>query len=297
MNDIIFNEEEFHERLVKALLAGKPASCRLEFEICEHNNSIEKRIVRFRMEGRLLSPAIDLTDLYEVYLLGSSPEEIAEAVIRTAMTGMPGEDPDPSFFRDYEKAGARMGMKLINLERNRKSLEEVPYIPFEDLALTFYVLVPGLPAGAGMVRVRNLERERWGVTPEDLYRRALENGPRILPPVCRKLSDYLDVDLPDSDCSMEMLTNIRHWYGASAIFYPGLMKELSDRMGDDIFIMPSSIHEVMLVPAEGEDPDNLASIVRAANRLDIPEEDFLSDSLYRYSRAKDRICRVLPPNL
>lgn len=295
MTDIVLSEEEFNRRMEDAILERRPEGCRVEFADRRCNNGIAQPVARFRMEGRAMSPAVALSGLFEKYLRGSSVEELAEAVVRTAMEGLPDQDPDPGFLADFKKVRKRLGMRLVNAGRNRDILETIPWIPLEDLAVTFYVLMPGPASGGGMVQVRDREAENWQVSAGDLYREALKNCPVILPPVCRKLSDFLGYQLEEEEDAMRMLTNERQWYGAAAMLYPGFLASEAGRLGDDLYILPSSVHEVMLLPASDEDPAALAGIVSLANRSDVAEEEFLSDSVYLYRRKEDRIVRAFPP--
>lgn len=84
---------------------------------------------------------------------------------------------------------------------------------------------------------------------------------------------------------MLILSNVQHFYGAGALLYPGLLERLAQEHGCGFFILPSSVHEVILLTDYGEDdPECLGSMVREVNRENVPREEFLSDHVYYYDR-------------
>ena len=85
-----------------------------------------------------------------------------------------------------------------------------------------------------------------------------------------------------------LLTNQRGYNGATAIFYEGVLKEFAERVGKDLIILPSSIHEVLLIPDDGTSSyEMLSALVWEMNRSEVPRRDQLSDHIYRYLREKD----------
>ena len=95
---------------------------------------------------------------------------------------------------------------------------------------------------------------------------------------------------PDHPAGLYVLSNEEMYFGAVTIFYPGLLSVIADEFGSDLFILPSSVHECLILPcSQGIDPHALASIVRTVNETEVAEEDILSFSVYRYSRKDDRL--------
>lgn len=89
---------------------------------------------------------------------------------------------------------------------------------------------------------------------------------------------------------MYVLSNYSRIFGAACILYPGVLKNLSERFGEDIFILPSSVHEVILVPAEGGvSNERLSEMVKEVNGNQVTAEEVLSDEVYLYSSREDKI--------
>ena len=83
-------------------------------------------------------------------------------------------------------------------------------------------------------------------------------------------------------------------YGASALFYPEFLEQVAKRFRGKFFILPSSIHELILVPDYGEDVKGLKEIVSDVNDNSdaVTEEDFLSNSVYHYDAKLHRLTKM-----
>ena len=86
--------------------------------------------------------------------------------------------------------------------------------------------------------------------------------------------------------SLYVLTNETQTYGASCMLYPNLLAEFADELASDLYILPSSIHEVLLLPTTARDSDDeLRHVVQTVNDNQLPLTQQLSDCVYYYSRA------------
>ena len=79
------------------------------------------------------------------------------------------------------------------------------------------------------------------------------------------------------------------------MLYQNVLKNFAESLGNDLIIIPSSIHEVLLTPNEaGISHDYLNSMVTNINGSEVPTEDQLSNHIYLYTRADDRIHIIAP---
>ncbi len=103
--------------------------------------------------------------------------------------------------------------------------------------------------------------------------------------------DFIDELMSSPDASpLYVLTNSSGICGACALLYPDQLKNFADMLESDLVILPSSIHEVLLVPYDDHISfDELAHMVSHINRAEVPVEDRLSDQVYLYSRALDQV--------
>ena len=92
---------------------------------------------------------------------------------------------------------------------------------------------------------------------------------------------------------LSVLSNREGFHGAAAILYPGELKRAADQLQNDLVVLPSSIHEVLLLPDDpGQDYGMLTRLVQEINRNEVEQEEWLSDHPYRYLRKEDRLVAV-----
>ena len=95
------------------------------------------------------------------------------------------------------------------------------------------------------------------------------------------------------EAQMKVLSNTRRIEGAVCILYPGVLESLAREEGHDLYILPSSIHEVILLPDTGApSAEELKRMVREVNDTQVAPEEVLSYSLYRYRRTDGRVTIV-----
>lgn len=178
----------------------------------------------------------------------------------------------------------RLGIKLIGTQRNLELLREIPHIDYEDMSAVFFYLLEDPAFGNGIIMIRNTDMERWEKTPGELRSQALQNCSVLLPPVFRSLADVLEMFSPSAsgEGDLYLLTNESALYGAAVLLYPGVLEQVSKQLGGSYFVLPSSVHEVILLPDHGEDPEELLEIVTEINHTQVAEEEILTDAVYKY---------------
>ena len=91
-----------------------------------------------------------------------------------------------------------------------------------------------------------------------------------------------------------VLSNEKRCQGAAAILYPGILAEAARRLKGSFYILPSSIHEVILLPDDGRgNGDGLHEMIADINQSQLREEEVLSDYAYRYDAATGKVFEVL----
>lgn len=202
---------------------------------------------------------------------------------------------------DFSCLRNKICFKLINAEKNRELLKEIPHLPFCDLAVVFYLLLKQDESGQLTTLIQNKHMHMWGLTLEEVSRLASENTTRMMPAVLELISEVLKKiereelgenvgeerthELPEEQLPMYVLTNEKGFNGAGAMLYPSVLEQAAQRIGGDLLILPSSVHEVILLKAENRQDWNwLREMVCSINAEDVPEEDVLSDNIYLFER-------------
>ncbi|MBR1523675.1 MAG: hypothetical protein IJ641_04380, partial [Lachnospiraceae bacterium] len=137
--------------------------------------------------------------------------------------------------------------------------------------------------------------DMWHTDEQEIEKHAFMNTPRILPSAIWTIKDLLDeMGVPTEDISNEtpmyILSNKDRINGAGAMMYDGILRKFAGNLGNDIYILPSSIHELILVPeCDVMDPDSLMEMIADVNDTQVSREEILSYSLYKYSRERDAV--------
>ena len=245
-----------------------------------------------------ISPTIYLNPYYHRYLDGVSLEDIYEDILKVYEDNLPAKDFDISVFEDYTKAQDRIVMKLINAKKNTRLLEQVPHVLIYDLAIVFLFTVRDFTHTYSTILVHHSHLKLWDVTVDELYEIAKINSIKILPPRLDNLHDVFEEITDESldfldELDINILTNNLKIYGATCMVYPDLLSDIADIYEDDIIIIPSSVHEVLLFPKEnlpeGYTLEHINSMIETVNCTELSDMEILSDHIYCYHRSTKEI--------
>lgn len=201
---------------------------------------------------------------------------------------------------DFKAAKNNIVLQLVNTEQNKEMLMKIPHREFQDLSIIYRWIVKIDEDGIQSSIISNSLAEDLGLTEEQMYKLALDNTRRILPPTIRSMKDVLykflegdgmsaeeidmmfDQDLPEK--SMWVIGNDREVHGAASMLYEEYLHELSIQVGTDLYILPSSIHEVIAVSVRMDDPYELAKVVNTINMGQVALSERLSNQVYHYDK-------------
>lgn len=240
-----------------------------------------------------ISPTIYLNPYFHRYLDGVSLEDIYEDILKVYEDNLPKEDFDIRIFSNYEMAKERIVMKLIHAEKNKRLLQQVPHILIYDLAIVFLCNVSDCIDSYASILIYNHHLPQWNVTQNDLYEVAKENSPKILPPRLDNLHDVFETITDESldfleELNISILTNHLKIYGATCMVYPDLLGEIADIFQDDIVIIPSSIHEVLIFPQnnlpQGYTLEYINKMIEDVNDTQLLDVEVLSTHVYLFHR-------------
>ena len=183
-------------------------------------------------------------------------------------------------------------VKLINTERNEALIEKCISKEFLDLSAVVRVVLKMDKEGMSSMALSKKDAENLGMTEEEIYAAALANTLRLFPPKLMNLGRYVEMsigaELPlgEDEVTTYILTNQKEVDGAFYFMSPEVVGAIAEALEDDLYILPSSINEVLLVRAsELEDGvDKLKEMVRDANETVVAEKDILSYNVYHYDK-------------
>ncbi|MBP3568880.1 MAG: hypothetical protein J6K04_06910 [Lachnospiraceae bacterium] len=204
----------------------------------------------------------------------------------------------------WEEFRRNVFMRLVNREKNQELLEGIPHKEFMDLAVVYYYSVPisGSVLGTMVITMEHLKL--LGITEEELHRVAKCNCERFQPVKLRCMEDVvyelgrkIGVEVREASCMgpfLYVLTNTRGMFGAIAMTFEKELDCFSKRINNSFYILPSSVHEVILVPACKEFcVEYFANMVREINETQVEPTEVLSNSIYYYDKELKNIRRVV----
>lgn len=295
------NYTDFKESVLAALKTGLGPAARLSVSDIIKNNDTHLDGLTILTPEHNLSPTVYLNHYYRQYRDGRALSDIVEDILAIFQEHRMNGPVDVSFFTDYERVKPRIAYKLVNYARNRELLTQVPHRRFLDLAIVFYYLLESGSSGTATILIRNQHLSYWNISADELYPLALANTPKLLSCELRSMADILTELFPQeasamlkeaagSGWTMYVLTNQHRLNGAIGILYPHLLKDFANRIGSDLYILPSSIHEVLLIPASGSiSGSELSAMVQEVNDSHLSPEEVLSDHVYFFSRKDGRV--------
>lgn len=197
--------------------------------------------------------------------------------------------------QDYEQIKKGLFIRLSN--RNQEVYPLVPHKVIKDLVITYYICL-NLPALTGsvssIIKVSNGMLKRLGIDADTLHQDAVRNSQEIFPARYCAIEDYLG-GLPagETPSTLMVLTNQFMLYGASAMFYPGVLDKIADSLQKNFFIFPSSVHEVILAPDTGNYViKELEQMVIDINTNVVKPEDRLSNHVYYFDADQHRFEKI-----
>lgn len=298
--------KEFKYQLLKELEERFPSGTSITIQQISHNNNHTEEALTILEPGLNISPTIYLESYFRQLKKEVPISSIIAQIYSYYQEHRSTHSIDTSFFTCFENIRPRIVYKLIHQEKNKELLKEVPWIPYLDLAIVFYCLLSKSPTENASVLIRNEHLCYWNVSAEDLLSLAQKNTPFLLSSCCDSLAELLlpvleqlpvqeQIDTKNAFAStslvpMYVLTNQQRFLGACCILYDDVLKEIAERLDSDLYILPSSIHEVILMPVTvTESVPALSQMVCDINQSEVSAEEILSDHIYYYHRSTDSI--------
>lgn len=207
---------------------------------------------------------------------------------------------DVNALMNYEVMKEKLSVEVISADANEELLAKVPHDRIEDLAVVYRFIMESNEDGRASILVNNDLIERMGVTHEQLRADALENSPEIRPVVIQGMNEvmkemmgpeaYEMFGIPDDTEEMMFIATVPDKNsGAGVLAYQDFMDQAAEKIGGDFYVIPSSIHEILLVPDNGEvQAEGLKEMVQEVNATEVSPEEKLSDNVYHYD-SKEHI--------
>lgn len=276
-------------------------------QINKNNQHLDALNIR-NPEGNV-SPVVYLNSFFEDYENGAGMGSILTEIANVYVEHLPEQSFDVSQIMNFEATQDSIVPRLIGIENNEELLENRPHVIIDDLAVVFAVDLGESDMGNASVPITNQMMESWGVSVEDLHEAAIKNMDELSPAVFKSMNEVmkemmlpdmmrdgmsqegaealLESMMPPDEGKMFVLTNEAKLNGSVEILSDSVMSDVAEKLGEDFFILPSSIHETLIIPeSAGMDRHELEAMVQEVNATQVAPQDRLSDHVYHYD-AKD----------
>lgn len=300
---------EFIEEVRWQLQNRMGKEVRIKVQRVQKNNGICLDGIAIWKEGENVSPTVYLDQFYESFQNGECIENIAGQIVEVYQKYRIQEPIDPKFYCDFANVKDHIVCKVINYKKNRELLERIPYVRYLDLAIVFYCTVQDEQIGQGTIMVHNEHLKFWNVTAAEIADLARRNTIKQFPHELFSMMELIEEGMKDEEkkmlaqeiadqgeeaMPMYVLTNREKNLGATCVVYDSILEDVGESLGEDYYVLPSSIHECIIVPKREEiDPIELKAIVRDVNDTQVQPEEVLSDEIYQYERRYHRLSMVL----
>ena len=300
------NYEEFKENLandVKEQMESKFGS-----EVTVETRTVEKMnetydALTVKPEDSIIGVNLNITNLYKEYEDGKDFDSLvngAAEVAENALSNKPDFNLDA--ISNYGMMKDKLAIEVVSAERNKGMLETVPHKEIEDMAVVYrFIVGENGPAGVGSILVTNQMLDNYGVSADQLHQDAIRNAPEIRPLVIEGMAEVLakqmgiedlemlGFNIPPEQEQMFVASVEGNIHGAGVLAYQDFMDQAAERAGGSFFILPSSIHEVLIIPDNGKfDTASLEQMVREVNATTVDLADQLTDNVYHYD-AEEKV--------
>lgn len=276
----------FIDQLQKELSEHFGNSYRVTVTETEKNNGAVRYGVMISDGKTNLSPTVYLEELYRQYTEGKTLCEVMGEVIRIYEGTKAEKKVDVRFLTDFSRVRDRIVYRLFGYESNRRRFAGVPHIRFLDMVLVCYLILGDETAEDAAVLVTAGLCRLWGIDGETLFDLAERNTPGLFPV---RLLDMRSLT-GQKESYMYVVTNQKAMYGAGCILYPGVPEQFAEKTDSSFYILPSSVHEMLLIPDRLPFcAEKFGGIVREMNRRYVEPTEILTDSVYYYDKEKEKI--------
>lgn len=293
-------KEEFYNNVANGVseILGDEMVVEIQ-EVTKVNLSLDGLTIRKRNES--IAPTIYLNQYFNQFNDGRTMDDIVKDIIRVYENNQPENIMDvfkTEDFYDFDKMKEKIVLKVINTERNLDLLEQVPHLDMEGLGLSvvFYVSIMTGEQSAGIL-IKNEHLRLWEKKVSDLISLAEINTNRMHTFTIKSINEVLsgmfgfEEDLIPDGPAFYVLTDENMTFGASQLYLKDKIREFAKQQDCDVYILPSSIHELLLLRADfpNLEPSYLKEMVYQVNSTQVSEEEFLFEGAYKFELATDKI--------
>ena len=285
--------DEFANELARKLWAKTEE----EFEVTKTSKYNGIELTGLRLTDSDISPVLYVNLFYEDYQNGRSMDSISDELYQVFLdcdNELITNGITDSLYTEHEK---KLFVVAVNYKENLQLADKAPHERINDLMLIPRLLVSQDERGIASTIVTDDMMKTLQKSSTEIMQTAKENTLRLFPPKCIELGAAIeelagenpsaDIDMP----SIYVIGNNQNINGAAMMAFPDVIVSLLKENGvnEDCYILPSSIHELLVVPQSLGEPEELTNMVREVNETAVRRQDYLSDNVYKLDMEERQI--------
>lgn len=295
------NYAEFTRKLADSVQGRLGESREADLRAVITDNQVSRTGIAITAAGSeetKIVPRIFLESYYEQYKAGRTVRELTDSFLHDYEACSVNIGIISGNFREFSRVQDSIRLRIINAEKNSDLLKEMPHRRFLDLAVTCYYSPDAAGFENGRINVSTEDLEDWEISEEELFEIAEQNMRNYEPPVVRPLAEIVEEmgagpaepDLKERNvpsafpAPLYVITGKSAYHGAVYMADPSVTAGLACKLGCDYYLLPSSVHEVIALPAlSTANARDLNELVAGINMAVVPETQVLADHCYFYS--------------
>lgn len=287
------NYEEFKKLLEERLKDYFPQEYQAEISLFD---KINRKVEGLTFKGEKFkdySPVIYVEDLYKAYEETNDLDNILKDMKDMIMYELE-HKPNIDSIMNKEFVKQNVIFQLINTEQNKDKLEQLPHREFMDLSIVYKLIIQINDNDIEEGFIYNYLAEELGFSEQDLFELAKKNTTRISPLVVKDLGELIGI-IPQE---MYVITNTVSRNGSYSMLYDNNLSLIAKELNSDLYIIPSSIHEVIAVKANGR-ADLVTEMINEINSNSklMQKEEILSNQTYFYNKMFHSISTTKGDNI
>lgn len=292
---------EFAKQMKEELMRMLPEELSRDLDIQEitvtKSNDQKHHGLTFRRGENEAAPTLYLDEAYASFSHGRDLHTLAAEMTDAYLNSLQMEQPQKVDL-DLNNIEDKLTVRLLEIKRNREYLAEIPYMTVgHGLAIVCDIKMGDGKDGSWKATVSQNMLEAQKLDKREIFIAAMENAQKIDPPVLVDMTQAMfggssenllkrsDTLAPEEVSSMFVLTNDSGALGAATLYYPQVREHIAELLDESYTVLPSSQHEVLIVPdSAGLSREDLAAMVKQANRDVVEPKDVLSDNIYHFDK-------------
>lgn len=253
-------------------------------------------VARVPGENTQINAIANLDKYYEDHVNGVE-DEITLKAIAEDITSAPYDAVTDvtTYIMEWDKVKDRLFVSPVNIMKVNTTIYETVAA---DIVLTPRILVNNDCCSLSSAVVTAQLLAKWGVNADTVINYAKNNTKNLLGCKIIELDEFMkqltgsenESDMPNSNAFI--VTNNNNSYGAAALFLPGVIQEVSQKIGGDFYVLPSSVNELLCIPVISDDVEYLKRMVKDINNNVLQKPDILSYKVCMYDSKANELKEV-----